>query len=163
MAKANTMTRNTGFFDVTTVMGDLRVPGIDMEAAVSSRRKNIEALTQANQLAVEGVHAVMRRQVEITRQAMEDFSAMFRDLVQPNGSPEDRFAKQAEYSKHAIEQSLSNAKELTELVTKANTEAFSVINKRVTESLEEVRDFAKKQVAARSSIDHRLQRYRRSR
>jgi phasin family protein len=163
MAKANTMTRNTGFFDATKVMGDLRVPGIDMEAAVSSRRKNIEALTQANQLAVEGVHAVMRRQVEITRQAMEDFSAMFRDLVQPNGSPEDRFAKQAEYSKHAIEQSLSNAKELTEPVTKANTEAFSVINKRVTESLEEVRDFAKKQVAARSSIDHRLQRYRRSR
>jgi hypothetical protein len=70
---------------------------------------------------------------------------------------------QAQYSKHAIEQSLSNAEELAELVTKANTEAFSVINKRVTESLEEVRDFAKKQVAARSSIDHRLQRYRRSR
>jgi phasin family protein len=163
MAKANTMTSNNGFFDVTKVMGDLRVPGIDMEAAVSSQRKNIEALTQANQLAVEGVHAVMRRQVEITRQAMEDFSAIFRDLVQPNGSPEDRFAKQAEYSTHAIEKSVSNAKELTEPVTKANTEAFSVINKRVTESLEEVRDFAKKQVAARQSIDHRLQQYRRSR
>ena len=91
----------------------------------------------------------MRRQVEITRQAMEDFSAMFRDMVQPTSSPEDRFAKQAEYSKHAIEKSLSNAKELTELVTKANTEAFNVINKRVTESLDEVRDFAKKRVAAR--------------
>ena len=44
---------------------------------------------------------------------------------------------------------LSNAKELTELVTKANTEAFNVISKRVTESLDEVRDFAKKSVAAR--------------
>jgi phasin family protein len=44
---------------------------------------------------------------------------------------------------------VSNAKELTELVTKANTEAFNVINKRVTESLDEVRDFAKKRVAAR--------------
>ena len=123
--------------------------GFDIEAAVSSQRKNIEALTQANQLAVEGVQALMRRQVEITRQAMEDFSAMFRDMVQPTSSPEDRFAKQAEYSKHAIEKSLSNAKELTELVTKANTEAFNVINKRVTESLDEVRDFAKKRVAAR--------------
>ena len=53
------------------------------------------------------------------------------------------------YSKHAIEKGLSNAKELTELVTKANTEAFNVINKRVTESLDEVRDFAKKRVVAR--------------
>ena len=150
MAAANTTsTTKNGLFDVTKIMGDFRVPGVDLEAAVASQRKNIEALTQANQLAVEGVQALMRRQVEITRQAMEDFSAMFRDFVQPNGSPEDRFAKQAEYSKHAIEKGLSNAKELTELVTKANTEAFNVINKRVTESLDEVRDFAKKRVAAR--------------
>jgi phasin family protein len=149
MANANTTNtaKNNGFFDVTKVMGDFRVPGIDLEAAVASQRKNIEALTQANQLAVEGVQALVRRQVEITRQAMEDFSAMFRDFVQPNGSPEDRIAKQAEYSKQAIEKGLSNAKELTELVTKANSEAFNVINKRVTESLDEVRDFAKKRVA----------------
>jgi phasin family protein len=150
MANANTATTSkNAFVDVTKVMSDFRVPGIDIEAAISSQRKNIEALTQANQLAVEGVQALMRRQVEITRQAMEDFSAMFRDLVQPNGSPEDRFAKQAEYSKLAMEKSLSNAKELTELVTKANTEAFNVISKRVTENLDEVRDFAKKSVPAR--------------
>jgi phasin family protein len=150
MAAANTTsTTKNGLFDVTKIMGDFRVPGVDLEAAVASQRKNIEALTQANQLAVEGVQALMRRQVEITRQAMEDFSAMFRDFVQPNGSPEDRFAKQAEYSKHAIEKGLSNAKELTELVTKAHTEAFNVINKRVTESLNEFGDFAKKRVAAR--------------
>ena len=149
MAANTTSTTKNGLFDVTKIMGDFRVPGIDLEAAVATQRKNIEALTQANQLAVEGVQALMRRQVEITRQAMEDFSAMFRDFVQPNGSPEDRFAKQAEYSKHAIEKGLSNAKELTELVTKANTEAFNVLNKRVTESLDEVRDFAKKRVVAR--------------
>ncbi len=149
MANPTTATTKNNFFDVTKVMGDFRVPGIDVEAAVASQRKNIEALTQANQLAVEGVQALMRRQVEITRQAMEDFSAMFRDFVQPNSSPEDRIVKHAEYSKLAIEKSLSNAKELTELVTKANTEAFNVINKRVTESFDEVRDFAKKRVSAR--------------
>jgi phasin family protein len=138
-----------GFFDVTKVMSDFRMPGIDFEAVAASQRKNIEALTQANQLAVEGAQAVVRRQVEIARQAMEEFSTMFRDFVQPNGSPEDRLAKQAEYSKQALEKGLSNARELTELMTKANTEAFNVLNKRVTEGLDEVRDFAKKRVAAR--------------
>lgn len=142
-----TTTKN-GFFDVSKVMSDFRMPGIDLEVVAASQRKNIEALTQANQLAVEGVQAVVRRQVEIARQAMEEFSTMFRDFVQPNGSPEDRLAKQAEYSKQALEKGLSNARELTELMTKANTEAFDVINKRVTESLDEVRDFAKKRVAA---------------
>jgi phasin family protein len=146
---ANPGTTKNGIFDITKVIGDFKVPGIDLEAAVASQRKNLEALTQANQLAVEGVQAVLRRQVEIARQTVEDFSTLFRDIVQPNGSPEERIAKQAEYSKLAIEKGLSNAKELAELVTKANTEAFNVINKRVTESFDEVRDFAKKRIAAR--------------
>jgi phasin family protein len=143
---AATATKN-GFFDVTKVMADFRVPGVDVEAVVASQRKNIEAFTQANQLAVDGVQAVFRRQAEIARTAIEEFSSMFRDFVQPAGSPEDKLAKQAEYSKVALEKGLANARELTELVTKANTEAFNVINKRVTESLEEVRDYAKKRVA----------------
>jgi phasin family protein len=142
-------TSKNGFFDVSKVMSDFRVPGIDLEAVAATQRKNLEAFTQANQLAVEGVQAVVRRQVEITRQAMEEFSTMFRDFVQPSGSPEDRLAKQAEYSKQALEKGLTNARELTELMTKANTEAFNVINKRVTESLDEVRDFAQKRVATR--------------
>ena len=145
---AATATKN-GFFDVTKAMADFRVPGVDVEAVVASQRKNIEALTQANQLAVEGVQAVLRRQTEIARTAIEEFSSMFRDFVQPTSSPEDKIAKQAEYSKAALEKGLANARELTELVTKANTEAFNVINKRFTETLDEVRDYAKKRVVAR--------------
>ena len=134
-------------FDVTKVMSEFRVPTVDVDAVVASQRKNIEALTQANQLAVEGVQALARRQVEIARQAMEEFSVMIRDLAQPV-SPEDRIAKQAEFSKVALEKGLTNARELTEMVAKANTEAFNVINKRLTESLDEVREYATKKRAA---------------
>jgi len=149
MANTNataTATKN-GFFDVSKAMADFKVPGVDFEAVVASQRKNIEALTQANQLAVEGVQALLRRQTEIARAAIEEFSSMFRAFVQPSGSPEDKIAKHAEYSKTALEQGLANARELTELATKANTEAFNVISKRVTETLDEVRSYAKKHVA----------------
>jgi phasin family protein len=136
-------------FDLGKAMADFRVPGIDVDAVVATQRKNIEALTQANQLAIEGVQAVARRQVEIARQALEEFSSYVRELSAPT-SPEDRIAKQAELSKQAIEKGVANARELTEMVTKANTEAFNVINKRVTEGLEEVRAFAKKRATARA-------------
>jgi phasin family protein len=135
-------------FDVTKVLADFRVPSFDVEGVVASQRKNIEAFTQANQLAVEGFQAVARRQVEIARQAIEEFSAAVRELAQP-GSPEDRVAKQAEYSKQALEKGVANARELTEIVTKANSEAFAVLNKRVTESLDEVSEYAKKRAVAR--------------
>jgi phasin family protein len=136
-------------FDFTKALGDLRVPGLDVDALVAAQRKNLEAVTQANQLAVEGVQAVARRQVEIARQAFDEFSAVVREFATPTASPEDRIAKQAELSKQALEKGIANARELTEMVTKANTEAFNVINKRVTESFDEVREFAKKRTAAR--------------
>jgi phasin family protein len=134
--------------DLTKVMADFRLPTVDVEAVVASQRKNIEALTQANQLAVEGVQAVARRQVEIARQAVEEYTSLLRDLSTPV-APEDRLAKQVDVVKGAMEKGLANARELAELATKANTEAFNVINKRFTESLDEVRDFAKKRVAAK--------------
>jgi phasin family protein len=134
--------------DFTKVMADFRLPTVDVEAVVASQRKNIEALTQANQLAVEGVQAVARRQVEIARQAVEEYTSLLRELSTPV-APEDRLAKQVDVVKGAMEKGLANARELAELATKANTEAFNVINKRFTEGLDEVRDFAKKRVAAK--------------
>jgi phasin family protein len=140
------MVNGNNFFDVTKVMADFRVPAVDVDAVVASQRKTIEAFTQANQLAVEGVQAVARRQVEIARQSVEEFTSFFREISQP-GTPEDKLAKQAEVMKGALEKGLANARELAELATKANTEAFNVLNKRVAEGLDEVRDFAKKRTA----------------
>ena len=130
--------------DLTKVMGDMRTPVVDVETVVAMQRKNIEALTQANQLAMEGAQAVMRHQMEMTRRTMEEFSQMFSAFFQPNGSMEDRMAKQAEFSKTGLEKGLSNARELGDLVAKANAEVFNVLTRRVTETLEELSDMAKK-------------------
>jgi phasin family protein len=142
------MVNGNNFFDVTKVLADFRVPTLDVEAVVASQRKTIEAFTQANQLAVEGVQAVARRQVEIARQSVEDYTSFFREIAQP-GTPEEKLAKQAEVMKGALEKGLSNARELAELVTKANAEAFNVLNKRVAEGLDEVRDYAKKRAVTK--------------
>ena len=132
--------------DVGKAFAGFTFPGLDVESIVAAQRKNLEALTQANQLAVEGVQAVARRQVEIAREAVDEVSSLVREWTQP-GAPEERIAKNAEYAKQAFEKGVANARELAELVTKANTEAFSVIQKRVAEGFEELRDYAKLKVA----------------
>ncbi len=121
-------------------------PGFDVESVVAAQRKNLEAFTQANQLAVEGVQAVARRQVELARQAMDSAAVALREWTQPV-APEEQVAKNVEMAKHAFERGVANARELTELVTKANAEAFNVIQKRVAESFEEIRDFTKQRAA----------------
>jgi phasin family protein len=144
---AETQARPNFFdFDVTKMMADFRFRPFDVEAIMACQRRNIEALAQANQLAVEAVQAVTRRQIEITRQSLEDMSALLRDLAQPV-SAEDRVAKNTEYAKQILEKSISNGREITLLATKAGTEAADVLRKRACEGLDEIRDFAKQQGA----------------
>ena len=133
-------------FDVTKVMADFRFRPIDVEALMACQGRNIEALSQANQLAVEGVQAVAQRHIEVARQAVEDVSALLRDLAQP-ASPENQIAKNTEYAKQMIEKSVSHGREITMLATKAGTEAADVLRKRASEGLDEFCNLAKKQTA----------------
>lgn len=133
-------------FDVTKMMADFRFRPIDVEALMACQRRNIEALSQANQLAVEGMQAVAKRQIEIARQAIEDVSALLRDLAQPV-STEDRITKNTEYAKQMLAKSVNHGREITMLATKAGTEAADVLRKRASEGLDEFRDLAKQQAA----------------
>jgi phasin family protein len=70
-----------------------------------------------------------------------------RDWTQQS-APEDRFAKTIEAAKVAFERGLSNARELSEMGSKAGADVLGVIAKRVSEGFDEVRLFANKRVAA---------------
>ncbi len=127
-------------FDMTKMFADFRFRPFDVEAVWAAQRRNIEALSQANQLAAEGVQALARRQIEITRQTFEDFSSLLRDLAQP-ASPEDRIAKNTEYAKQMLEKGVSHGQEIALLAGKTGSEAAAVLQKRATEGLDELRAF----------------------
>lgn len=131
-------------FDMTKMLGDVKIPGFDMQAIVDAQRKNIEALTAANQAAVQGIQAVAQRQAEILSQAMSEVSSVAQQLAGSASNPQEMTTKQAELVRKAFEQALANARELAEMVSKSNTEAFAIINKRVTESLQELKSLVAK-------------------
>ena len=126
-------------FDVTKFLGDFKVPGVDVETILSSQRKNIEALTHANKLAFEGVQAVFKRQAEILRQAIEEGATVAKELVEV-GSPQEKAIRQTELVKDAFERALSNSRELSEILAKSNSEAFSLLNLRFSQVLDEFKD-----------------------
>jgi len=128
-------------FDVTKIFADFRFQPSDVEALWAAQRRNIEALSQANQLAVESVQAVARRQIELTRETFEGFSALLRDLATP-ASTEDRIAKNTEYVKKMLEKGVKHGREITTIATKAGTEAAEVLHKRASASLDEIRAMA---------------------
>jgi phasin family protein len=126
-------------FDITKVMADFKLPGLDVEAVMSAQRKNIEALTSANRMAFEGVQAVMRRQMEILRQTIEEVVTASKDVAEA-GSPQEKAVKQTEMVKDAFERTISNMRELVEMMANSNSEAFDLLNKRFAQNLDEIKD-----------------------
>jgi len=112
--------------------------GFGFEPFMALQSRNIEALTQANKVAIEGFQTVARRQAEIVRGNIEEASTLVRELSTLK-SPEDHVAHHTAIAKKAIEQSLVNARELSEIVSRAGNEAFDVLNHRLGETLDEVR------------------------
>jgi phasin family protein len=110
---------------------------LDMNQVFSTQRRNIEAISAANQVMVEGAQAISRRQAEIARDQVEQVLKASRDMLS-SGTPETNVTKQADLAKSMFENALINFREITEMATKSGFEAFDLLNKRTAESMGEL-------------------------
>ena len=130
-------------FDVQKMLGDFKIPGVDMQSLLSAQEKNIAALKQANQHAAEGLKALAKRQMEMMQQVMQGAASAAQQVAASSG-PKEAAAKQAEVAKAAFEQAVANMREMAELVSKSSSQAFEVISQRAAEGLEELKQLSKK-------------------
>ena len=126
----------TPVFDFTKLMSQFRLPGVDFAALVDRERKNIEALAKANSIAFEGWQRLVRRQAEMLQETMKKVVADARQ--------EDAKKKRADLAKEGFEKALANMRELAEITTQSQKEAFDVVRKRIEENVEGIRNFGKK-------------------
>ena len=132
------------FGDFTKLFADLKFPAVpDIDAFVSASRRNIETLTAANKVALEGAQAVARRHMEIVQQSMTEISEAVRSFATTE-TPQAKAARQAELLKHAYERSVANIKELSDMITRSNEEALQLLHRRFTEAMDEVKQLADK-------------------
>ena len=113
-------------FDFTKLMSQFRLPGVDFTAFVDRERKNIEALVKANRIAFEGWQRLVRRQAEMLQETMQKVVA--------DASQEDAKKKRADLAKEGFEKALANMRELAEMGSKSQREAFEVVRKRIEEN-----------------------------
>ena len=126
----------TPVFDFTKLMSQFQLPGVDFATLVDRERKNIEALAKANRIAFEGWQRLVRRQAEMLQETMKKVVA--------DASQEDAKKKRADLAKEGFEKALANMRELAEITTQSQKEAFDVVRKRIEENVEGIRNFGKK-------------------
>ena len=131
-------------FDFTKIAGEFKLPTVNVESVVETARKNFAVLTTANTAAVETAKTIAQRQGDMMRAAMEDFSKHGSEVLAA-ATIEEKAAKQIDFAKKSYEIAIANTKELADLYSKGQAEAFAAISNRVSELSDEVKAaFAKK-------------------
>ncbi|MFN4089476.1 MAG: phasin family protein [Alphaproteobacteria bacterium] len=133
-------------FDVTKYMTQFKLPTPDLDALFAAHRKNVEVLTAANRRAFEGYGAVVRRQGEIAREAIESYTGVLTEMMS-EGSLEEKAGKQADLAKQSYERAIANSRELGDMVAKTNEEAFGILNDRIREGFGEAKELVVANVA----------------
>jgi phasin family protein len=130
--------------DLTKMFADMKMPGLpDATALMEAHKRNIEVMSAANRIALEGAQAVAKRHMEIMQQTMAELSETLRGLTSTE-SPQDKAAKQTELLKQAYERAVANTKELADMIQHANGEALALLNKRFVEAMEEAKSLLAK-------------------
>jgi len=131
--------------DMTRTFKDMRFPSLipDSGALMAAHRRNMEALSAANRLALEGAQAVARRHMEIMQATMSELSEHVRELASTD-TPAHKAAKQAELVKKSYERAVANIRELSDLIQRSNGEAIGLLNERFKEAMDEVKQLLEK-------------------
>ncbi len=122
----------------------------DMKGLLETQRKNVQAISEANQIAMGNLQTIAQRQTEILSQIVEDNSLIAKELM-TEGTPEEKIAKNAKLFKGIYERTVGNMKELSEIINKSNQEASTIINKRVTATMNEIQSSLEKAPAGKKA------------
>jgi len=125
------------FVDFTKMMEQYKLPGVDFGALVERQRKDIEALTEANRIAAEGMQALAKLEAEILQKTMQEVMAAMSKAA-TGGDPMANASRQADLAQQAFGKALANMRELAEVASKSQSDAYAVISKRVQQSIQEL-------------------------
>jgi phasin family protein len=137
--KAPAMDLSNAFGDLTKMFEQFKLPGVDTAETLAARRKDVEALVQANQAAYEGMQALASKQADMLKQAMEDIQAAVKGAASGGGDA----GKQGELARKACEKVLSDMQDLAGIARKSQSDAMVSITQRGSQHLEEVKKMMK--------------------
>lgn len=93
-----------------------KAPKIDFEAVMAGNKKNMEALSDANKMAVEVLKSISQLQSQFVRQTFDDFNKLMQGVMaQKPGSPMD-FSAPTECMKNTISKAVEHAGKVGEVL-----------------------------------------------
>jgi phasin family protein len=111
---------------------------LSLKTLLEAHHKNLAAFAHANQVAYDGLTAVVQGQANLFNTTAEECSRNFNDVLAA-ASLDEKARRQADTARHAYESSLTRFGELYEIAAKAQVAATDILTARLAEALEELR------------------------
>jgi phasin family protein len=127
---------NSIFAEYQKVIGQFKLPGIDVGAILESRRKDIEAIAEANTTALAGVQSLAQKQSEILHTTLTELQSLVSRVSKSEAQPA---ANTGEVVQQALQKALVDMQELAATAYRAQSDSVAVVTKRVAEHVEELK------------------------
>jgi phasin family protein len=120
----------SGFDDLKKLIEKFQLPSVDIDALLDWQRRDIDALTEANRQATEGLKALVERRNEILREALAEWQAAVKDATSTGA-----ISRRAEAAKQGVQKAIANFRELSEIEAQSRNNAWKVVQERMQENM----------------------------
>src|SRR5262245_21615267 len=124
--------------EIGRIIEQFRLPGLDAAAILEARRKDIDALAEANRIALAGAQDLAHKQGEILQKTLREIQTLVRDGSVASSLTHSP-AQLGNLLQNTVHETLGNMRDLAELACKSQTEAFNTVSHRVHHNIEELR------------------------
>ena len=114
----------------------------DPDRMIALQQRNVDAMTSAGQVMVDGYKALALRQSEMIQSGFGNFAGVSQKML--NGKAgENKSSEQIAEARNTYETTLANVRELTEIAVKAQHEAFDILAKCAVANFDDLKSLAK--------------------
>ena len=120
------------FGDIAKLAQQYKLPGIDIDAVLQGRRKDVETLLEVGRIAQSGAESLAQKQAEMLRASLEDLRSVLSAQANTEGGKPDAV-------RQAAEKAIGNVGELAQIALKSQSAAFDAVRQRAQENINELK------------------------
>ncbi len=109
--------------------------GIDFSSFSENSKKNLELLSQANQIVSKNLQELAKKGAEIFRNETENLFNNFKNIASSE-NPEQASEKHKQYINNALASSVNNGKEIFDLLSKSSNEVLQFFGQNFSHNCE---------------------------
>jgi len=129
---------------LTQALADMgRSPFFDFGAFAGSYRHNMEAMSEASRVSMQGAQSLVRCEIDMTQQMMADLNEAMQLMVSAE-TPLARAARYAGLIRQMSERVVANERQMCDMIRNCQREAFDLLHRRALDTMTEIKEALEK-------------------